>query len=351
VDAKQIKDYLLDDSDRIVKLLEDCGFHDLTIQSNEIRCAAPERENGSAVRVKLVEGLPATDFGDVSPYRGDILGLVQRTLNLEFVPALRYIAELFGLVVGRKKTNRVDLLAPLKALYKGANTLEIKENELHNKSILNEYVAIAHEYMLREGVSPSVLRQFDVRFDVAQSRIIFPHYDWKQTDKVVGITGRTTFDSDLIKLLDIPKYWNYIKGYSKMNNLYGWKQIADQNRELDKLIIFEAEKSVQKEFTLNRGQGSSVSIGGHELSEQQIKFILGHTGSDCEIIFAYDKDVTTTENLHPTEFLEGQVKRFSGLRNVSFIYDKNNILGPKDSPVDKGFKVWNFLLKYRTKLN
>ena len=88
--------------------------------------------------------------------------------------------------------------------------------------------------------------------------------------------------------------------------------------------------------------GYSVSIGGHEISEMQKNFIIKNTTEDTEIIIAFDKDIMKDES-----YLVNHCRMFSKYRKTSYVYDKYNIIGEKDSPIDCGYKRWAYLLKHR----
>jgi hypothetical protein len=61
----------------------------------------------------------------------------------------------------------------------------------------------------------------------------------------------------------------------------------------------------------------------------------------CNVTLAFDKDKKIDEVLKETE----KLRRYT---NVNIIYDKNNLLSGKDSPVDRGKEV--FLELYRRKV-
>lgn len=115
------------------------------------------------------------------------------------------------------------------------------------------------------------------------------------------------------------------------------------------IILFEAEKSVLKQFTITKGEGYSVALGGHSISEEQVEFILKNTPGDCEVVLAFDKDVITDPDFGEEGFKE-IANKFKPFRKVSYICDKYNVLGEKDSPIDKGIKLWNVLLDFRKEL-
>lgn len=351
--AKELKSYLIEDKDRIEKVLDYYDFHSVWYSGDEIRCAPPESDNRTAVSIRLTEDLYAANYSELKPYHGDLFGLLQEISDSSFRDVMKTLHNLFGLEMkGGKVTKKLDLLADIRKYKKGAKR-EVKENIKHEKKVLEKFVKMPHAAIIQECISPAICNMFDVSYDPDQGRIIFPHYDWIETDKIVGITGRTTMESEVAKQLDVPKYWNYIKGYRKTNNLYGFNLAKDNLAESKMLIIFEAEKSTLKQFTIERGKGFSSSVGGHEISQQQVDFILKNTEPDTEIVIAFDKDVMVSVAKDGTtgeQILKDTCAMFSTFRKTSYIFDSHNILGDKDSPIDCGFKIWQHLLKWRVKV-
>ena len=47
------------------------------------------------------------------------------------------------------------------------------------------------------------------------------------------------------------------------------------------------------------------------------------------------------------KYIRAEAKKLMPFKKVSYIYDTYNLLGEKDSPIDKGYKVWKYLLKWR----
>lgn len=157
-----------------------------------------------------------------------------------------------------------------------------------------------------------------------------------------------------MEAFNIPKYFNYIRGYQKTANLYGFSHSHAQVNEGKMLVVFEGEKSVLKQFTMTRNKGFSCSVGSHDLSDLQVQIILANTTTDTEIVIAFDRDVQDMKDKDGSpigkEYLVRQCNKLSKYRRVSYVWDEYNILDKTSSPIDKGVKVWNHLLKYRRKL-
>ena len=344
--AKELKEYILEDEQRLYKILEDVGFHDIKRLNGELRCALPDGENATAVMVKLNESLYTSLFE--MGYNGDLYGALALVMEKDFRSVINYIHALLGLST-KDSGGYEDPLRQLK-VFASADPFkdEVTENKLYDISILNQFVDGLHHTVLEQGITPDVAKKYRLMYDPYRDRVIFPHFDWYERDKVVGIKGRTTQSKDEMELLGTPKYWNYITGYHKTLNLYGYNVVADNLHKSKMLILFEGEKSVLKQATYNFGQGCAVALGGHTISEQQIDFILRETPQDCEIVLAFDKDVMVKDEEGLT-FIRNQAERFKPFRQASYIFDRYDMLGEKDAPIDKGYELWNYLLKWRMK--
>lgn len=345
--ASELKKYLVSNIDKIHTVLENTGFHDITERNGEIRCALPNMDNPTGVMIKLDESMYTSLF-EIG-YNGDFFGALEKVMDSDFKEVMDYIHNLLGLSRNGDGST-YDPLKELKMLQKGSHIDSEKSNNLYDSSYLNRFVSGIPASLIEEGISPQVIRKFNICVEPFRERIIFPHYDWIHNDKIVGIKGRTTQDLETMKLLNTPKYWNYIKGYRQNANLYGFNITKNNLNQSNMLIIFEAEKSVLKEYTYKQGKGCSVALGGHSISKPQVDFILKHTPINCEIVLAFDKDVMTKE-IEGEDYIRAEAQKFSPFRSVSYIWDKYNLLGEKDSPVDRGVKIWKHLLKWRKKLD
>ena len=340
MEVKELKEYIAEDTDRIRDVLESVGMHDIwESNQNEMRCALPDHENKSSVAVRIDPELFTSIFS--LDFNGDLIGAIELVKGCDFKSAISFIHSVLG-IQNKYGVKRVDPLRLLKRFVSGKPLSDPKPNKLYDANIIDKYIMLPHKDILEEGISPNISNMFNIGYDPEKSRIIFPHYDWKNPDKIVGIKGRSTMNSAELELLGIPKYWNYINGYQKTQNLYGWNLAKDEVSKTRLLLLFEGEKSVLKQFTFEKGAGYSVALGGHTISEEQITFILKNTPIDCEIVLCFDHDVMVQDT-----FIQEQLRRFQPFRKCSYIYDKFGLLDEKDAPVDKGYKIWNYLLKYR----
>lgn len=351
-EVKEFKEYLLKDSNRIIKILEDTNFHDLWYEKEDvIRGALPDHDNNTSLRVVLNESLSTSMFS--ISYNGDLIGAIQEIKGWDFTTTFAYMKALFGVGNSIQQSQTTSLIEEYRQFAKYGTVVQGKENKKYDNSYLSCFIPMPHKSLIEEGISPDVIKQFNICYDPERDRIIFPHYDWNDENNIVGIQGRTILDSDTAKLLGVPKYWNYIDGFSKSNNLYGFQQSKSNLAKSNMLILFEGEKSVLKQFTYKRGKGYSVALGNHNVSEIQRKFIIRNTPEDCEIVIAFDEDVMFGEN-GGEEYLKQVADKFSNFRRVSYIRPPVNIFKPKQSPIDTLGKKgvgWRYSMKTRNKVN
>lgn len=254
--------------------------------------------------------------------------------NTEFKEALKTIHNILGLKFIMSFTPSQQKYDPL-AIFKKA-----KSNTLYNHSELifydndvlhtHNYVHLPHMILVREGIIPSVQCKFNVMYDIESKRILFPHRYWSTGD-IVGIFGRTVVDE--WEMLNIPKYYGVLP-YPKSLNLYGLYENYKNIQHYGYVVVVEGEKSVLKARSLQHP--NFVALGGHELSEEQIKILIG---LDVDIVFALDNDLNKSISEH-------MCKEFKGIRSTSYVYDTDGVLGAKDAPIDQGRKTFEYLLQY-----
>lgn len=262
--------------------------------------------------------------------------------NLSFKEALKKIHDIlnlkFVIKLDNTQSNNYNPLEIFENIRKKSNT-NTKENyelKFYDESILDQshYIKLPYIGFVREGILPQVQEEFNVMYDTERNRILFPHRYWSNGE-LLGIFGRTA--NKYYDILRIPKYYGVLP-YPKSLNLYGLYENYKSIQEQGYVIVFEGEKSVLK--AKSYGYPVGVSLGGHQLSQEQTRILIG---LDVDIIFALDKDVNEEVSVN-------MCNEFKGIRNAYYIYDKYGLLGKKDAPIDKGYKIFKYLLKYRKKV-
>ena len=227
-----------------------------------------------------------------------------------------------------EKIETQDPLAIFQSLHKRKYDKNSTEYKILNDEILLDYEPYVHKDFAKEGILPSTVKKFELGYSYACHRTIIPVRFW-QNGSLIGVRGRTSIPN--YDLFDIPKYFP-LKPYPQSINVYGlWEQYDDIIKS-GSVLIFEGEKStlkldsfqpVVKHITGRNWYG--VSLCGHTLSDEQLRILCGLNLR--EYIVALDKDITEPD-------IWSVCEKFYGIRNVSYILDTKNLLGPKDSPVD-----------------
>lgn len=353
--ADEFKDYLKDDIDRIRKVMESVGIHRIWETGEELRGAPEDSQNHTAISVNT-STLYSQYYKRDETLRTDIIGLVQHLRKETFKETFGYLTSLFGLSAGKYvKEDKIDPLARFKGIRKQSKpVVDIDEIEVpkFGMEALSDFIMLPHIDLFYEGIMPQTAEIFKICYDPNMDRYLFPHFNFDDKDAIVGITGRTTRSKEEIEQLMIPKYWNYVKGYKKMYNLYGFSHSIEFVKKYGMLVIFEAEKSVLKNWSQTRNEGYSCSVGGHEISSFQVNLLMRYLPTDIEVVIAFDSDIMRmtdkeTGELVGEDYLKKQAMKFSKYRKASYIYDEGGLLGDSESPIDQGYKVFHQLLENR----
>ena len=194
---------------------------------------------------------------------------------------------------------------------------------------------------LREGISQEAMNNCGIAFDPVSWGIVIPHYNID--GKLIGIRERTLIKEEE----NNGKYKPAILNYQMYNhplgfNLYNLNNSKDNIRKIKKAIIFEGEKSCllyQSYFGIDND--ISVAVCGSNLTNYQVQ-LLKNLDVD-EIVIAFDKqfkEIGDNEFKGWVKKLKDINKKFSSIISISFAFDKWNLLGYKDSPID--CRTWNF---------
>ena len=341
MDAKQLKEYIIQNEDCIITILEDLGFHKIQDRGGYVTCALPEHNNPSAFSV-LKENLYCNSFSTHLEFKGSIFELVQQMKGKTFGQSIYHIHKILGLKYEYNGKNEDDkpkdsILDFFKKYNTKPTKRNAKEKELKfytDEEVFGMYVRCPYAGWIKEGITAKTQEQFSIGYHFDSRRVVYPHRYWKD-GRICGLIGRTICSDEEIEYFDIAKYFPIIP-YPKSKNLYGLWENMEYIKQAKEVIVFEAEKSVLK--MASKGIRNCVSVGSHDLSEEQVKILLSLNVN--EIVLAYDEDV-------PLEFMENEAKKFKGLRNVSIVINQYDILKDKESPADSTLKIWEALYKRR----
>lgn len=325
---KEIKDTIANDWTLLIDLLESLDCHDIDkTHSKEIRCALPDSKNNTSVRIKknsymTVDIFSRHDFDDFEI--NDIFSLVQYIRDCKLEDSKKYICSVIGLEYNNEANE----------YYKSPTVKEVKRfkkkeskvyaHEVLDESELNKYEDFVVDDWVKEGIDAQTQKLFGVRRSQKYERWVIPIRN--EFGNLITTKGRTYVKDFGLK--GIYKYVYYPKfGFNDI--LYGYHLTKDSITQKDTVVVVEAEKSVMKAWSM--GEKNFVASGKAGLNGYQVKRIIS---MPCKsVVLAYDKDIGM-------DIIDKDINALKYYKDVYYIWDDEDLLGEKDSPVDCGLWTW-----------
>ena len=129
-------------------------------------------------------------------------------------------------------------------------------------------------------------------------------------------------------------------------NLYGLNITSSTISNTNTAIIFEAEKSVLLMDSYYNEKNNSVAVCGSNFNKNQLLLLIKNCNIK-NIILAFDKEYEKVGTSQYNKYIDKIRKiglKYSNYANFYYILDKENLLQIKDSPIDKGADIFNYLL-------
>ena len=187
-----------------------------------------------------------------------------------------------------------------------------------------------------EGISWDSLVRHEVRYDAFDDRIVYPIKDY--SGNIISICGRTCNPD--YKALGIRKY-TYKERIGALDTLYGFSDNREFILSEKEVIIFEGAKSCMKMF--DWGYMNTAALLTSHLSLNQFKFLIQLCSfHSVSVVFALDADIDIKEDQN--------IKKLKSYGKVYWVKNRDNILPPKNSPVDCGRAAWEYLYANRIQL-
>lgn len=180
-----------------------------------------------------------------------------------------------------------------------------------------------------EGISMTSLAKFGVRYDGFSNCLVYPIRN--PEGKIVNVGGRTLDPNWKEKKM---RKYTYFHSWGELRTLYGLAENAEQIKKTREIILFEGCKSVLLADTY--GIHNAGALLTSHLNPNQMKLLIE---LGCRVVFALDKDVAVRNDYN--------IRRLKQFVNVEYIWDKDDLLDEKDSPIDKGKEVWDRLYEGR----
>lgn len=345
MDIQSLKQYIYDNH-KIEYVLEKLGCHNIKHNAKHDYYSAAQKDGDNPMGVVINNNryLNYISYSrNVTPEQHkDIVDLVQSTNKIDFVDALKWLHGIFDLdfsICSKPKKiitdddDDCDLLSIFRNIREQVDVNDIQEIQ---EEELDLYEPIVHIKWFQEGIMPWAAKKFGLCYSYKHHRMIIPLRYWLD-GRLLGFNQRTMIDN--WKELGIPKYFITVN-YKKSINLYGLWENKKTIEDAGYVVVVESEKSVLKRYS--KCDGTCVAIQGKVVSDEQER-ILRSLNVD-EIVIAFDKDVCIDE-------VRCICERFYKTKKVSYIWDKYDLLGDKDSPCDADNKIYRYLFKHRVAYN
>ena len=96
-EVEELKDYIIEDTNRINIILEDINCHGIREYGKDFRCGLPNHQNTTSVRVRKQTLSVAIYQADDGKVNGDIFTLIMHVKEMSFPQSIRYVHKLLNL--------------------------------------------------------------------------------------------------------------------------------------------------------------------------------------------------------------------------------------------------------------
>lgn len=319
MDAQAIKEFVLS-NDLIEAILIAINCHHIRDRGNFYTCGNHNGDNQSAITVYKNSNITVVNYTRtmVNTNRGtDIFDLVSYNLECSFFKSLQFVCDLFGLdyyYEAEEPPESLQIIQLLKSMSTEEDENEIPLSPIDTK-VLDYYLPYPNKMWQDDGISLTTQNEFGVMYDPDSNRIVLPLYD--ELENLLGLKGRLMTNS----LGSGDQKYLYMTRFNKSRYIYGLNKTYSMIKQQGYVVVFESEKSVMLAYEHGLG---SVSVCGCKMSKYQIELL---TRLNVKVILALDKDRTI-------EDIKAECNKFLQQVPVWYIYDKDNVLDEKESPID-----------------
>jgi hypothetical protein len=225
---------------------------------------------------------------------------------------------------------------------------QVVELQVYDDAVLKYLPRPRIEPWEQEGITREAMNVFNIAYDPCNVGIIIPHYD--MDNNLIGIRERTLIKEREKRGKYIPAYLDGVQYRHPLSfNLYGLNMNKDNIAKFQTAIVMEGEKSVLLyESYFGRENNICVACCGNSLIAYQVKLLLDLGVK--EIVVGFDKDFESSQEENFSKVvknLKNIHKKYGASVQISFLFDKEDLLGFKNSPIDKGKDVFLELFKRR----
>lgn len=271
---KEIKKELINNPEKIKEVLEYYGYSNVVIKEKYMQFGRDERSSKKSITIhfKDNEYLNVKDWSK-NIYK-DLIQFICIQRNVDFSDVMGTIKKVLGI------EDYYDYFSSNKGIFGGIYD-KIRKNRdiqvnIYEDLILDKYSNNCNLRFLKDNISLSAQRYFDIRYDVESQTIVIPIRD--QFGQLVGVKARCNFD-----VADGEQKYFYLVPCAMSQQLYGYCQNYRYLQD-NTVYIVEAEKGVLQGFTY--GYRNIVSLGSGSISSKQAQMIIELNPE--KIVFLHD---------------------------------------------------------------
>ena len=326
---EEIKEKLLEQPESIEHILDAFGFDRIRRNHREIRCAFENGMNPTAVVIRLQdnENLFVKDYernlsldlinylikSKNIPFK-DVMNVIKQELHLDSIYNYKRKSSLFGGIYDHISRSNGEI-----------------EVTTYPEEILKQYGQTPNTLWLKDGISLSTQRKWNIGYDVPSQRITMPIR--ASSGEIIAIKGRLNGEPEEFE----PKYLYIING-PMSQTLFGYSENYSSLYE-NEILVVESEKSVLKMDSW--GYHNVVALGSNSLSATQARLLMSLNPK--RVVFLLDKSLPLVNTKRNADLL----KTFCTMKQVSVHYwnwENNLSLADKSAPCDDSKEELEYIM-------
>ena len=287
----------------------------------------------------------------------DIFELIQKMEGIEDLNrAVYFVVNFLNLQSYLEEVDLVETSEDWKMFNRYSKIKDISINK--EKVVLPEIPNyIEHYPSLRikpwedEYIPKEIIDYIGIKYDPVNGNILIPHRD--ENGRLIGIRQRTLIQENEVYGKYRPaKVRGHLCNHPLSFNLFNLN-IAKQNIKMaETAIVLESEKAALQAMNYLGIEGTiAVGMCGSSLSKYQFQLLLDSGAK--EICIGLDRDFKEhgDDDFHSLiKKLEKLYQKYSTYANISFLFDKENLLEYHNSPTDCNKDVFLYLWRNRVVL-
>lgn len=287
----------------------------------------------------------------------DIFELVQKVEGIEdFNQAIFFVVNFFNLQSEIDDLDYEDTTEDWKIFkrYNKINETTINKDKIilpEIPDLIKYYPSVRFPAWEKENISKELMDYMGIKYDPVNGAILIPHRDID--DRLIGIRQRTLIqEQEEFGKYRPAKINGKLLNHPLSANLYGLNIAKNNIKRAETAIVLESEKAAMQAMGY-LGIDGTIAVGmcGSNLSKYQFQLLLDSGAK--EICIGLDKDFHEPgdEDFDKVvKKLESLYQKYSTYVNISFLFDKENLLGYKCSPTDISKEIFFYLWRNRVVL-